>query len=389
MNEGVMLEGALSLPAREARQPGFLSLLWLGTRAHGIFLQIALLYFLVVQSLVAFMPGFQSRNAMDVLSFFALSTIPSLLVMLFFFKVVEMIIHERPKRPVIRLLAMMWSVLGNRYKMAVGLPMVFALLIFMYGFAMIKANITVFQPFAWDVTFDRWDVALHFGVRPWELLQPILGHAPITFLINVNYNVWFFVMQMFWVYYAFLANPGRKRTEFFLSFMLLWLIGGGLLATVFSSAGPCFFGEGRLGFSPDPYAGLMAYLHQANASLPVWAVSTQDMLWSLREQQSAFGGVSAMPSMHNATALLFVLASGGFPRWVRVLVILHAVLVFLGSVHLAWHYAVDAYLAWGVTLLVWWGVKPLAVWWESSGPERAFRSALGLEKRADTLQGYA
>ena len=40
------------------------------------------------------------------------------------------------------------------------------------------------------------------------------------------------------------------------------------------------------------------------------------------------------------------------------------VLVYLGSVHLAWHYAIDAYLGWAVTLAVWYGVKPLAQWWE-------------------------
>lgn len=389
MQEGLVAEGGIGAPAGQDRKPGFPALLWQSARAHGIFLQIAILYFILVQLLVVFMPGFQARNAFDVLGFFALSTIPSLLLMLFFFKAGEMLIHERPKRPALRLLGMMWGVLGNRYRMAAGLPMVLALLIFMYDFAMIKANITVFQPFAWDEAFDRWDRVLHFGVRPWELLHPVLGHAPVTFLINLNYNLWFFVMQLFWVYFAFLVEPGRQRTQFFLSFMAVWLIGGGVLAAVFSSAGPCFFGEGRLGLSPDPYAGLMSYLREVNEYIPVWAIATQDILWSLREQQSAFGGVSAMPSMHNATALLFVLASKGLPLWIRRLLILHAALVFLGSVHLGWHYAVDAYLAWGVTLLVWWVVKPLSAWWEAGRPARVFSSAFDAERPAGRLPGYA
>ena len=155
----------------------------------------------------------------------------------------------------------------------------------------------------------HWDRALHFGYRPWELLQPVLGYWPITFLINLNYNMWFVVMNVFWAYYAFIANPSAERTRFFLSFVLIWMLGGGVLAVFFSSAGPCYFTE--LGISPDPYAPLMAYLNEANEHAPIWALMTQNMLWDLHAEGSAFGGVSAMPSMHNATALLFVLASAG------------------------------------------------------------------------------
>lgn len=379
--------GVAMAGAGRARQ--WLALLWLGFRANAIFLVIPVLYLLLVRVLAGVVPGFQSQTAAAVLNALAVGSMPILLLVLAIYKAVEMAVYHRPKHPAVFLLAEIWGVVGNPGRMAAGVPVFMAVFLFMYSFAVIKANITAFQPFAWDSTFDQWDAALHFGFRPWELLQPVLGYAPVTFLLNVNYNMWFLAMNMFMVHYAFLAVPGERRTRFFLTFMLIWVIGGGLLATVLSSAGPCYFGEGRLGLTPDPYAGLMSYLRRANETLPVWAVATQDMLWSLREQGSAFGGISAMPSMHNGTALLFILASGGFPRWVRVLVIVHAVLVFLGSVHLGWHYAVDAYVAWAITVLVWWGVKPLSAWWEASRPERAFRSALGLGKPPGHPPGYA
>lgn len=381
MQEGVTVGAILVAPAAALPKRGFLELLWLGCKAHGVFFVFALTYLLLVQALVVFMPGFQARNALDVLKVFSVSILPLMFTGLLFFKATELFVHHRPKHPTLLLVRMMWDVLASRQKMAAALPMVMALFIFNYDFAMIKANITTFQPFAWDVAFDRIDTALHLGYRPWEVLQPIFGYAPITLLLNLNYNLWFFVMILFWVYYAVLAEPGERRTHFFLAFMSLWLVGGGLLAVVFSSAGPCFYGDGRLGLSPDPYAPLMAYLREVNQHVPIWAVATQDILWSLREQNSAFGGVSAMPSMHNGTTLLFLLASRGFPRAVRLLLLFHAVFVFIGSIALGWHYAIDSYLAWIVALAAWWAMKPVARWWEDSRPERAFRAALGLPLR--------
>lgn len=355
---------------------GFLPLLRLSFAAHGIFLAIAGGFFLLLHSLLFLVPGMSSRSASDVLLAIVISALPMHLIALVTYQFIEMVVYERPKSPTLRLFSKVFSVLFDRKSLAKGLPMYVSLFCFIYVFGLMKANITVFQPFRWDETFDRWDVVIHFGRRPWEWLQPLLGHPHITFLVNLNYNLWFFVMMGFWVHYAFVARPGVERTRYYMSFMLIWMIGGTFFAILFSSAGPCFYGEGRLGLSPDPYADLMAYLRSAAEVVPVWALTTQDILWSHREQASAFGGVSAMPSMHNATVLLFLLTSRGWARWVRLVLLAHFVLVFLGSVHLAWHYAVDAYLAWAIVLAVWWATGPLARWWESRPATLAFPRAI-------------
>ena len=238
-----------------------------------------------------------------------------------------------------------------------------------------KGNIPVFQPFAWDETFDRWDVVLHFGRRPWEWLQPLLGHWPITFAVNVLYNLWFVGMFSIWLHFAFMAAPGVQRTRFFLTFMLLWMIGGGLFAVVFSSAGPCFYGAGRLGLAPDPYADLMAYLRRANEIVPIWALNVQDKLWRLHVAGSAAASISAMPSLHNGSALLFALASGGWHAWVRRLLWAYVGVIFAGSIHLGYHYAVDAYFAWGLTLALWWAAGPMARRWEATPAAMRFSRA--------------
>jgi PAP2 superfamily len=333
----------------------FAPLLRRGFSAHALLLGVALTYVLV---LTAF--GLSGWEALiGLVTFSAPTAVLSLVLFLFGC----MVLIDRPDRPAKVLWRRFKGVLASPERMARGLPLFAALITFMYGFTVFKANITTFLPFSWDATLDRWDVVLHFGYRPFELLQPILGFPLVTWLLNVNYNMWFFVMNMFWVYYAFLATPGVERTRFFLSFMLVWMLGGTLLAILMSSAGPCYLT--RLGVSPDPYTPLMAYLNHVHDLYPLWAIDTQNMLWDFRAEGSVFGGVSAMPSMHNATALLFVLATWNKGRALCGVLIAHMLLVFIASVHLGWHYAVDGYAAWPIAIVIWLFAGRIASWWEA------------------------
>ena len=345
--------------------------------AHGLILALAFVYLAGFMVLSAAEPAVAAKSGLDVGIGIMTFSLPAALFALAGYKFGEMALYEKPGRPIPALCRNVKAVLTSPAQMANGLPMVLGMVVFMYAFTMIKGNIPAVEPFSWDRTFDRWDVALHFGYRPWELLQPVLGYWPVTFIINFNYNFWFVVMNVFWVYFAFIARPGVARTRFFLAFTLTWMIGGSLLAIVFSSAGPCYFS--RLALSPDPYAPLMAYLNDANAHATIWALGTQDLLWNYLLDGSALGGISAMPSMHNATTLLFVLAAGSFPRWVRIALWAHLVLIFLGSIHLGWHYAVDCYFGWAIAYVVWRLAGSIARWWESKPAALSFATALNRE----------
>ncbi len=361
--------------AADAAGGGFGSLLRLSFNAHGLLLLIALTYLAGFVLLHFLAPGVGAKPGSEILFGIMFSSVPAVLLGLAVYLFAEMTIFEKPDRPILVLWQRLMAVLSDPQRMANGLPAALALVIFMYVFTMLKAYVPVIHPFSWDQTFDHWDKALHFGYRPWELLHPVLGYWPITFLINLNYNLWFVVMNVFWAYYAFIANPSAERTRFFLSFVLIWILGGGVLAVFFSSAGPCYFTE--LGIVPDPYAPLMTYLNEANAHAPVFALKTQNMLWGLHAEGSALGGISAMPSMHIATALLFVLASAGRPRWLRVILGVHCALILAGSVHLGWHYAVDGYVSLALALGLWWLCGPIARWWETTRAVQDYHAALG------------
>ena len=68
----------------------------------------------------------------------------------------------------------------------------------------------------------------------------------------------------------------------------------------------------------------MAYLRATNDVLPIWAVPAQDMLWAGYTGEGGFlRGISAMPSIHNASALLLVLATWNKSLFVRIVAITH------------------------------------------------------------------
>lgn len=301
---------------------------------------------------------------MAALSFaiFAPMLLPALLPMLFF----KIAVFDRAPRPGRALACELKRFLTADGRLLSGCVMLLAVVAFMTGFAVFKALIPYVRPFAWDATFDSWERWLHFGYRPWELLQPLLGHPLVTTAISINYSFWFVSLSMYWLHFAFEEKPGSMRNQAMLAFLLTWSVGGVLLATLLSSAGPCFYGKLDLG--ADPYAGLMDYLRGTARSFPLWALDLQDTLWA--NYSSAYGediakGISAMPSMHNAQSLLLVLAVWKKHRVVRRLALAHGVLVFVGSIHLGWHYAVDGYLGFAVAAVAWLAAGRLARAWES------------------------
>ena len=120
----------------------------------------------------------------------------------------------------------------------------------------------------------------------------------------------------------------------------------------------------------------MTYLRGVDETYPIWAVQVQDMLWDGFNGQSSIEGISAMPSMHNGTALLFALAGFRISRMAGWLLTAHAVFIFIGSVHLAWHYAIDSYVAWALTLVLWYGLAPVTRWWHLRAVQQDFALAL-------------
>ena len=350
---------------------GFLGLLRKSISAHAFFIAIAALYSAGFAILLQLRPDVTAISFLGAAIGFLSLSVPFIFMSIFIMQFYHIARHVKPERPIAALFNDMKEFLTSKTRIANGLPIVLIMMVFMYVFGNLKAAIPTLNPFGWDTYFVDLDQTLHFGFQPWQWMQPVLGFAPVTFLLNVNYNLWFLVTWMVWVYFAFIDKPGELRTRFFLSFFAVWIFVGSLLAIAFSSAGPCFYG--RLGFTPDPYADLMTYLRGVNETYAIWAIPLQDELWlGYTDPSLVIKGISAMPSMHNGSALLFALAGYQVSRFAGHLLSAHAVLIFIGSVHLGWHYAVDSYLAWALTLVIWFAMAPVSRWWHSKAAQKDF-----------------
>jgi PAP2 superfamily len=66
-----------------------------------------------------------------------------------------------------------------------------------------------------------------------------------------------------------------------------------------------------------------------------------------------------MPSMHLATSFSFVLLGFSVNRRLGTVSSVFAALIFVGSIHLGWHYAIDGYVAILGTWAIWWIVGRL------------------------------
>jgi PAP2 superfamily len=232
---------------------------------------------------------------------------------------------------------------------------------YMVGYTFIKKAIPTAHPFAWDPDLAAIDKAVHFGHQPYELLS-VLNHPLITFLLNMNYNMWFFVMFSLWFWQGFAASDTRLRLHFLLGFTLTWFLGTCGLGTLFSSVGPCFYG--RLYPGDQTFAPALQWLATANQTYPIFSLTVMDELWKNYETGVGMvNGISAMPSMHVGTSVLFaVLGFASGKRWLGWTLAAFAACIFLGSIHLAWHYAIDGYVGAAVALCGWWLAGRLIDW---------------------------
>ena len=262
-----------------------------------------------------------------------------------------LLLRVRPPRPTAFLLAAYRARLLRPHVLA-SLPMLALVIGFMPFFSKLKSIIPLFNAYSWDATFIAWDRALFFGYDAWEALQPMLGYPAITALLALLYHAWFLLIYVGTLFMLFWPSAVPVRRQYLLAFFLCWTAIGGFLAAVFASVGPCFL-EPILG---DPaFAGQMAYLRAADAVAPVMTLDVQAMLlgWHQAGEGGLGSGITAMPSMHVAMATLFWLAIRRVSPLAGKAFGAFLIVIWIGSVHLAYHYAVDGLIAAIATYALW------------------------------------
>ena len=250
------------------------------------------------------------------------------------------------------------AALSNPYIVAARVFPIVMMPFFFASFSVLKMLMPRYVPFWLDEPFARMDQFLFFGYHPWQLTHAVFTSAEATTTLDLFYSIWVLLLSLAIAGFALFA-PRKERARFFLSFGAAWFFLGFIGAWLGSSAGPCFLGNLNSPLAPE-FAGLMQRLHAASNSMDTiaQAVEWQQMLWNGYETQTyRFGmGISAMPSLHNAIAVLYAFMAFRFSRLAGWVMTGYAVIIFIGSIHLGWHYAVDGIFSglgmWGIWALV-------------------------------------
>ena len=317
---------------------------------HALLVSLVGAYFLAAAGIAA-LYGLPFDFAPNLRGYALMMSIPLLFILCW--HAISVMIFVRPQRLTRYLISSMKPYLALP-RLFSGLTVLALIPVFSTTFTYFKSTIPSINPYSWDVFLTRWDYLLHGGSHPWVLMQPIVGYPIITSGINFVYHLWFFILYAIVVLQAFDNRAPALRMRFLLSFMLTWIVIGTLGAIFFASMGPCY--DPNLANGSSPYAALMDYLRRADELFPVYALGVQEMLWeNYQHNRPGIGsGISAMPSMHVATAVLMALFGWQYSRLAGIALTLFALTIFVGSIHLGWHYAIDGYAGALGAWLIWW-----------------------------------
>lgn len=284
------------------------------------------------------------------------------------------LLRHRPAEPIAALRARYAGPAAARRWLA-GLPLLALCVLLMPFFSKMKAAIPLFADYTWDATFAGWDRAIFLGRDAWEVMQPVLGYPVVTAALALLYQLWFLLLYLGCLYFAFAGVEPDVRRRFFLTYVLSWTLIGGAAATLLASVGPCFVGP-LLG---DPaFDAQMAYLRAADEQVPVMTLKVQQMLldWHHARADGLGSGITAMPSMHVAIAFLFWLAVRRVSRRAGRWMFAFFVAIWIGSVHLAYHYAVDGLVSVVLVALLWRASDAVLARWDATTARFAAQPAL-------------
>ena len=239
-----------------------------------------------------------------------------------------------------------------------GLGLLGAMMVFQGAFTTIKTALPLWNGgFPYDVLHANIDRALHFGTDPWRYLLAAAGDDVVRAGVEWNYNQgWFiFCYATLFVVCVSYATSGL-RTRYLVCYMLVWIIVGNILAGLFLSAGPAFYGH--VTGDSARFGEQLAFLAASGDSAHS-ATKVQTYLWHFYENETGGlgSGISAFPIMHiGLVTLNSLFISEASRRW-GTAAFAYVGVVLVSSVYLAWHYAIDGYVAIAVTVAVYYAAK--------------------------------
>jgi membrane-associated phospholipid phosphatase len=214
-----------------------------------------------------------------------------------------------------------------------------------------KSLIPHLASYSWDPDFAALDKLLAFGRYPHEIITPLIDRLNIGTGIDSLYIIWFLVLFLAQGYCIFADRDETERMRYLWATLLCWAVIGTGFALLFASVGPAFYADYYPG--PSPYAGLIPHLKQISPDLEVLRLGP-DML-ALRGNGKVvnLNALSAMPSLHVGIAALNACYFWRKSRLAGAAMAGYGFIIFIGSIYLGWHYAIDGYAGAAFAILAW------------------------------------
>lgn len=217
-----------------------------------------------------------------------------------------------------------------------------------------KKIIPQIQPFYLDPALAAFDRRL-FGVDAWQVTHSVIG-ADLTRILDTVYGLWHLVNigLLCWI----CLTPDRRfQLQAGICYQLAWLLMGAGLAIAFSSVGPCFYDHF---YGGEEFRPLLDRLTEIGGTDELKTMFSMKYLLASVGKDAIGGGISAMPSMHvGISTLVILVAHDRFRKhwWPTALACLYTFVMYVGSIHLGWHYATDGVVSAIVMVLIWFAVK--------------------------------
>ena len=240
-----------------------------------------------------------------------------------------------------------------------------------YFFLHLKHIVLLINTANFDLFYWNLDRSLHFGIQPSVYLMENLGpNHEVSLAMDWLYKAYFKYKLIVSAIFM-LELGGRKLTEnYFSAYTLLWSLGG-LAYLITPTDGPCFAVLTQYAVNPAelvhrfPFPVVkdlpIEYI-QSYVGAKIWiAKNYQELLWSARLQflsgqslPDMFYGIAAMPSLHVSAVAMLAIFLKRLSLLGGIIGLIYLLVIFIGSIFLQWHYAVDGYAGLAIACLVCW-----------------------------------